>query len=40
MIQNELEMNYNDCNELDEVVKEARNYTWKIEDLMFKYEKF
>jgi hypothetical protein len=39
MIQNELETKYGDCNELDEVVKEARNYTWKIEDLLFEYEK-
>jgi hypothetical protein len=39
MIQNELEMKYGECNELDEVVKEAQKYSWKIEDLLFEYEK-
>jgi hypothetical protein len=39
MVQNELEMSYGDCNELNEVVSEAISYTWKIEDLMFEYEK-
>lgn len=39
MIQNELEMKYGDCNELDEVVKDVRSYSWKIEDLLFEYEK-
>lgn len=39
MVQNELEMKYGDCNELDEVVKEVQNYTWKIESLFYEYEK-
>ncbi|NJK93758.1 MAG: hypothetical protein HC905_01465 [Bacteroidales bacterium] len=39
MIQNELEMKYGECNELGEVVNEVKKYTWKIEDLLFEYEK-
>jgi hypothetical protein len=35
MIQNELEMAYNDSLELDEYVSEIRKYVWKIEDLQF-----
>jgi hypothetical protein len=39
MIKDELEMKYGDCSDLDYFVKELRNYTWKIEDLMYEYEK-
>ncbi|MEZ5082654.1 MAG: hypothetical protein R2750_04295 [Bacteroidales bacterium] len=39
LIKDELEMKYGDSSNLDCYVKELRNYTWKIEDLMFEYEK-
>jgi hypothetical protein len=36
-ISDELMMTYDDDNELSEIASEVRNYTWKIEDLGFKY---
>lgn len=38
-VSDELQISYNDDKDLSEISSSVKSYTWKIEDLMWKYEK-